>query len=183
MRVFPIVHFLSTSPAWGTTRSRTDSRRSIFFLSTSPAWGTTHFGAMAHPDERAFYPRPPRGGRRAHVPHDFAAILAFLSTSPAWGTTIFPILSIGRCFDFLSTSPAWGTTVSCVSSSTDQRLSIHVPRVGDDAIMPSTSLHWFSFLSTSPAWGTTLAFLHGSLAVTLSIHVPRVGDDRPHARG
>ncbi len=55
---------------------------------------------------------------------------------------------------FLSTSPAWGTTPAWGGSRCTQRISIHVPRVGDDKTQ----------------YGTIFA-------VKISIHVPRVGDD------
>ena len=58
-------------------------------------------------------------------------------------------------FDFLSTSPAWGTTHSNKFIIVIPRLSIHVPRVGDDAPL-NDAYH---------------------AGIKLSIHVPRVGDD------
>ena len=78
--------FLSTSPAWGTTRQfKQFIRTCSVFLSTSPAWGTTgcsnranryiflsihvprvgddRFGFRKPLNLKTFYPRPPRGGR------------------------------------------------------------------------------------------------------------------------
>ena len=56
---------------------------------------------------------------------------------------------------FLSTSPAWGTTSYGSIRKQSCEISIHVPRVGDDAdgAVPCAVKY-------------------------ISIHVPRVGDDR-----
>ena len=57
-------------------------------------------------------------------------------------------------------------------------ISIHVPRMGDDRLMYSTRPWAQPFLSTSPVWGTT-AQREEALAkqLAISIHVPRMGDD------
>ena len=58
------------------------------------------------------------------------------------------------------------------------RISIHVPRVGDDGYNTVNNIPTAEFLSTSPAWGTTRS--DGSCQSNpydISIHVPRVGDD------
>ena len=144
-----------------------------------------------------------------HVPRvgddDFAKpasvfVATFLSTSPAWGTTIIYLAEELGEIEFLSTSPAWGTTPCLRCRRGMRKISIHVPRVGDDPVVlvaPSLKTYFYprpprggrrterveegtatEFLSTSPAWGTTL---HPSrrrfFANTISIHVPRVGDD------
>ena len=57
-------------------------------------------------------------------------------------------------------------------------ISIHVPRVGDDLQQSIDNSQAFAFLSTSPAWGTTGPVFATSVAMVISIHVPRVGDDR-----
>ena len=100
-----------------------------------------------------FYPRPPRGGRRASQSYSFAIIL------------------------FLSTSPAWGTTHRGIDTVHGDHISIHVPRVGDDTSVTMVTMPKKTFLSTSPAWGTTpvLSCVRGHDSI--SIHVPRVGDD------
>ena len=50
------------------------------------------------------------------------------------------------------------------------RISIHVPRVGDDGSTGGEAEHTLTFLSTSPAWGTTLAIMgnSGNAAIFLS---------------
>ena len=97
----------------------------------------------------------PRVGDDRHGDCSGARGLSFLSTSPAWGTTCGPSFQIGN-YIFLSTSPAWGTTrVSAWPVSMISRISIHVPRVGDDGHPRLVMLMAKSFLSTSPAWGTT----------------------------
>ena len=149
--------FLSTSPVWGTTKasSATCITRSSF-LSTSPVWGTT-----------------------ASAPLLLTRVsMIFLSTSPVWGTTGG---TPGRAFgaiSFLSTSPVWGTTEISQMQRALERISIHVPRVGDDPRVEAGVFaeHHISihvprvgddqrqrvlhaggnlFLSTSPVWGTT----------------------------
>ena len=125
--------FLSTSPAWGTTDLSKLDANAKEFLSTSPAWGTTI--PFQAPVGRSvnFYPRPPRGGRRWHPCGPGHRQCGFLSTSPAWGTTFRRHLW-RPCFP---------------------RISIHVPRVGDDQRNGRRTGQNDTFLSTSPAWGTT----------------------------
>ena len=67
-------------------------------------------------NEENFYPRPPRGGR----PGRFSR----------------PVLKN----IFLSTSPAWGTTHRASGGRHGDRISIHVPRVGDDASSVTASI-------------------------------------------
>ena len=57
------------------------------------------------------------------------------------------------------------------------KISIHVPRVGDDAGVSFGTIAFPLFLSTSPAWGTTSAANYDEYIMIISIHVPRVGDD------
>src|SRR5699024_9853159 len=65
-----LCQFLSTSPAWGTTRIGAPGRnRTCKFLSTSPAWGTTLPPTTGTGPHRHFYPRPPRGGRPERRDH------------------------------------------------------------------------------------------------------------------
>ena len=56
-------------------------------------------------------------------------------------------------------------------------ISIHVPRVGDDAEIDEINKKVRAFQSTSPAWGTTPDCGFVLLDKLISIHVPRVGDD------
>ena len=79
--------------------------------------------------------------RRIHVPRvgDDACIFIvilllfkFLSTSPVWGTTL-PTQQMEFRSTFLSTSPVWGTTQLQHYPLRHLRISIHVPRVGDDS--------------------------------------------------
>ena len=79
---------------------------------------------------RYFYPRPPCGGRPRLFSHS-SSVPSFLSTSPVWGTT--GVSEVVVILDrFLSTSPVWGTTAASPVSEPVLRISIHVPRVGDD---------------------------------------------------
>ena len=123
--------FLSTSPRGGRPSPTSTSTCSPAFLSTSPAWGTTLVTMDGCGYVKNFYPRPPRGGR----------LLLVQWAADRWV--------------FLSTSPAWGTTASVAYWAAPIRISIHVPRVGDDVFMGGRK----------------------SLTLEISIHVPRVGDD------
>ena len=79
-------------------------------------------------------------GISIHIPRvgdDDKAILQnyvdtlFQSTSPVWGMTpvgVFDLHSVG----FQSTSPVWGMTGRHVHGCGVRRISIHIPRVGDD---------------------------------------------------
>ena len=57
-------------------------------------------------------------------------------------------------------------------------ISIHIPRVGDDADAYGDNSVEVQFQSTSPAWGMTSMDppLPGA-SLDISIHIPRVGDD------
>ena len=100
---------------------------------------------------------------------------------------------------FLSTSPAKGTTVQEADERTEDVISIHVPREGDDRLREALRAHMTIsihvpregddslrscgvfcgglFLSTSPAKGTTENKIVSDGQVYISIHVPREGDD------
>ena len=132
--------FLSTSPAWGTTRLSTmRTMRELNFLSTSPAWGTT-----------------------AHLVALLAAGKDFLSTSPAWGTTDSCDGTDASGSSFYPRPPRGGRLPKLNAGISHSALSIHVPRVGDDALSLSGSCGRHCFLSTSPAWGTTLTVMRAS---------------------
>ena len=214
--------FLSTSPAWGTTASdvivvhkgcisihvprvgddRAASRaylRRPHFYPRPPRGGRRFRCHRCTPPGKYFYPRPPRGGRPGPASPSSAHRSIFLSTSPAWGTTSVKSILVPTS-EFLSTSPAWGTTPCCGPRWPGTRISIHVPRVGDDQENAANITAVAQFLSTSPAWGTTVCkqcheLLHPdfyprpprggrlmsfnlfALGWAISIHVPRVGDD------
>ena len=116
-------------------------------------WGTTFGARNGSSSGSYFYPRPPCGGRRSD--RGFCA----------------------SCTKFLSTSPVWGTTGLCVGRVHFRGISIHVPRVGDDAVYTIPRRPFQKFLSTSPVWGTTVKDYFTAKTELISIHVPRVGDD------
>ena len=94
-----------------------------------------------------------------------------------------------------------GTTAWAAVMAPTRRISIHVPRAGDDTFIPHTadsvpiSIHVpragddggadldaddaGKFQSTSPVRGTTYADWEAAGSFEISIHVPRAGDD-PH---
>ena len=123
-----------------------------------------------------FYPRPPRGGRRA-CKSCLSWPETFLSTSPAWGTTFSGDL-LQRRGVFLSTSPAWGTTLAGQAREIRPvQISIHVPRVGDDRPAPDTPLLERNFYPRPPRGGRQAEPVIVADTAAISIHVPRVGDD------
>ena len=88
--------------------------------------------SIRHPGRQTdFYPRPPYGGRP-----NAQGILC-------------------RSMQFLSTSPVWGTTTRVLVFQRRPVISIHVPRMGDDALTNPLATSSKIFLSTSPVWGTT----------------------------
>ena len=57
------------------------------------------------------------------------------------------------------------------------KISIHIPRVGDDTILTHMTSGTRQFQSTSPVWGMTAVTLRYNALIKISIHIPRVGDD------
>ena len=68
----------------------------------------------------------------------------------------------------------WRTTVVGVVALIPIAISIHVPRVEDDAIVIPLIGSIFKFQSTSPVWRTTSDEWGIYERVFISIHVPRV---------
>ena len=56
-------------------------------------------------------------------------------------------------------------------------ISIHIPRVGDDAWKWTITESSPRFQSTSPVWGMTCQDCRREYWTVISIHIPRVGDD------
>ena len=173
--------FLSTSPVWGTTPARRADCHGQGISIHVPRMGDDPRYGVSAPQTGHFYPRPPYGGRPSSV-EAIRAAHEFLSTSPVWGTTQRAEL-IATAREFLSTSPVWGTTAnlsgavlpdgnfyprppyggrlcSILCATGERVISIHVPRMGDDA-------------QTAPTLGRAIN--------DISIHVPRMGDDLPPA--
>ena len=99
------------------------------FLSTSPARGTTHSVMLCQPLFANFYPRPPRGGRLSRV--DFIVCQK----------------------TFLSTSPARGTTLCSTQNAAGRKISIHVPREGDDVDLFEVEIASSNFYPRPPRGG------------------------------
>ena len=57
------------------------------------------------------------------------------------------------------------------------RISIHIPRVGDDGGWTQKTWREIIFQSTSPVWGMTEDKAEFERMRIISIHIPRVGDD------
>ena len=58
-----------------------------------------------------------------------------------------------------------------------EKISIHIPRVGDDAAGDAAQAGELPFQSTSPVWGMTTHEESENQLGAISIHIPRVGDD------
>ena len=104
----------------------------------------------------------------------------FQSTSPVWGTTGSCAKDHSYTSDFNPRPPCGGRHHNVLFSPKNFHISIHVPRVGDDAIGNVPFGDYNIFQSTSPVWGTTAGVTTRPSGRAISIHVPRVGDDPPH---
>ena len=108
---------------------------------------------------------------------------------------------------FLSTSPVWGTTKSWLPAPCSRwRISIHVPRMGDDTSCPgrppraaghfyprppyggrrwrvyTPAEQWIISIHV-PRMGDDAGQVHSRFHLVISIHVPRMGDDCGHLPG
>ena len=101
-----------------------------------------------------FYPRSPRGERRAGDG---------------------PVTAGGA---FLSTLPARGATVRDDNRHAARLISIHAPREGSDVLLKDKRFAKYQFLSTLPARGATNDRFSTRFKGVISIHAPREGSDR-----
>ena len=83
-----------------------------------------------------------------------------------------------RRAEFQSTSPVWGMTLGRVAPDKTFVISIHIPRVGDDA-MGNTMFSARCGISIHiPRVGDdALRRILAAGVFSISIHIPRVGDD------
>ena len=193
-RLYMADAFLSTSPARGTTtlttpgfarspisihvpREGDDGRmlirllRTITFLSTSPARGTTVFLFAASSTVSNFYPRPPRGGRPVAGQPGEVREVHFYPRPPRGGRHNHLFHSFSLLLYFYPRPPRGGRRLSASGSPFGNRISIHVPREGDDRDVQASVGVAALFLSTSPARGTThggLAHVHRNLFLSTS---------------
>ena len=123
--------FQSTSPVRGTTWCYIRISRHIVFQSTSPVRGTTRYGILRR-QNRSISIHVPRTGDDAGSATWNMWVYEFQSTSPARGTTYASFAESPRS-RFQSASPARGTTKLFMSKHMLFRISIHVPRAGDDS--------------------------------------------------
>ena len=123
--------FLSTSPARGTTIAAQQLDASAQISIHVPREGDDQPDISLYRAHKDFYPRPPRGGRlvndlKARTKEDFYP-------RPPRGGRHLTVEGIRARLLFLSTSPARGTTVALDRPVMPLRISIHVPREGDDS--------------------------------------------------
>ena len=152
------------------------ARQDAKFQSTSPVRGTTKpMVWMPLPPIRFQSTSPVRGTTGAES-IDFDGIL-FQSTSPVRGTTVHTIC-FGQVGKISIHVPREGDDVAQANpQSYNQTISIHVPREGDDTGCRDSHGGAFLFQSTSPVRGTTDRMLLEFETPRISIHVPREGDD------
>ena len=72
----------------------------------------------------------------------------------------------------------WRTTGKLEKCGLHLEISIHVPRVEDDAYRSASFYNYKKFQSTSPVWRTTAEIDSFIGSMPISIHVPRVEDDK-----
>ncbi len=197
--------FQSTSPVWRTTPYWQKANQSRYISIHVPRVEDDDSKYSVNNTARNFNPRPPCGGRLQQakeqpLPHRFQ------STSPVWRTTLHIWRVFTVDFKFQSTSPVWRTTMTDTRMLSERKhfnprppcggrlfvpahcrvptaISIHVPRVEDDARMITAHSPSFPFQSTSPVWRTTRCISRAPAAHWISIHVPRVEDDNSAERG
>ena len=168
--------FLSTSPVWGTTICNGIARQSAHISIHVPRMGDDRQHRGIAGGKQHFYPRPPYGGRPTMRP-----------VQKRWTTYFYP-------------RPPYGGRRGYGQHHYHHRdISIHVPRMGDDAangfglypggyfyprppyggrpMFGKSMSHSMLFLSTSPVWGTTYDLSDLASVGDISIHVPRMGDD------
>ena len=154
MRITAIKPFQSTSPVWRTTRNRQHIRgRSIISIHV-PRVEDDSGRNIAFALRCDFNPRPPCGGRLFTLRRQ-NQIFVFQSTSPVWRTTVRVKLPTAGAIHFnprppcggrlkgrghkcgreyFNPRPPCGGRRNRLSASTaSQDISIHVPRVEDDA--------------------------------------------------
>ena len=102
-----------------------------------------------------FYPRPPRGGR-------LGAFMRFLYS----------------IFNFYPRPPRGGRPSAEHRQFAGIRISIHVPRVGDDWPSICDFCRYGHFYPRPPRGGRPLTCACRYAIISISIHVPRVGDDK-----
>ena len=169
------------------------------FQSTSPVWRTTSTELCSCRACCHFNPRPPCGGRRL-LYFLCKPRFQFQSTSPVWRMTGRSTEVVFSFQNFNPRPPCGGRHKTLNNIYAFAHISIHVPRVEDDAPLAlaseettrfqSTSPVWRTtiisqwlcdrnrvFQSTSPVWRTTTAAIQIVMSLVISIHVPRVEDD------
>ena len=148
-------NFNPRPPRGGRRADRNGTINDVTFQSTSPARGTTCNDTRPRLPGNHFNPRPPRGGRRDNL--DCGS----------------------KLFLFQSTSPARGTTHSGVVVFYRHKISIHVPREGDDHPAGSQCSSLQDFNPRPPRGGRRAVDDDPEQPLDISIHVPREGDDAP----
>ena len=145
--------FQSTSPVRGTTPPSGSHRPSAPISIHVPRAGDDAHDQSPQTEERDFNPRPPCGGRP--VLADAVMIWDDFNPRPPCGGRPAQSSAIPQRRQFQSTSPVRGTTRVRATWTRWLRISIHVPRAGDDVVVHHPGGLTGLFQSTSPVRGTT----------------------------
>ena len=150
----------------------------MLFLSTPSARRATGSGLPPVYAFWNFYPRPPRGGRRARTCGN-ATKKAFLSTPSARRATATPAAAFLRSYYFYPRPPRGGRPTKSSSRSTERSISIHALREEGDAKTTKDRGRKRKFLSTPSARRATIySHSHFRHRGGISIHALREeGDD------
>ena len=120
------------------------------FLSTPSARRATPDWQRSSALTRNFYPRPPRGGRRAVVGNKLD-VAVFLSTPSARRATVYGTITHNRARDFYPRPPRGGRRPGHQDQQGSQLISIHALREEGDAHSAYTLILVYKFLSTPSA--------------------------------
>ena len=194
--------FLPALPARGATQSCSLGMGSSVFLPALPARGATSAGSYHGTCPKYFYPRSPRGERRARTPG--AHLRAAISTrAPREGSDLIPAFSAIFPWIFLPALPARGATCAALIGLETRSISTRAPREGSDyegvkeyfplpistrapregsdvsgCFPPQTA---GVFLPALPARGATIDEGWMERKGTISTRAPREGSDRERA--
>ena len=170
--------FLSTSPAWGTTRRTANHHtESVISIHVPRVGDDIVFCKLLHGLVN-FYPRPPRGGR--HSSHVRPMMVISISIHvPRVGDDGRLVLLVRFANWYFYPRPPRGGRRYRISVPDEVYLHFYPrpPRGGRPTDVTGSGQWQSIFLSTSPAWGTTKETLRWGNPRWISIHVPRVGDD------
>ena len=155
--------------------------------------------AVSQVDTRKISIHLPRVGQDMTASGFLFSAPRFQSTCPEWGRTCLQLVYHLSRWYFNPPAPSGAGPVCSSAISSPQGISIHLPRVGQDAderrrpaggqnfnppapcgagrSMATIFLWIMLFQSTCPVWGRTKMGRILTRGILISIHLPRVGQD------